>query len=231
MFKIKEKNKICRKYSQDIWGNLINKKKINKVIQYLLQLKKEKWLRAQPFMLNIKVKKPLKQRQARSRFCKNLDTIKKLSFFCGGIRKKKLKQIIKNARKNSTSFIENFFYLIELRLVLIVYRMNFCKSILEAMQFIYAGYILVNKEVIKQINYTVNIGDSIELIFYKKKECFLKYLDNKKNNKLLLVQPHFIYINYELLFCIIIGNLQLGFLKYPFKIGKQYAYILQKSKL
>ena len=30
MFKIKEKNKICRKYSQDIWGNLIKKKKIKK---------------------------------------------------------------------------------------------------------------------------------------------------------------------------------------------------------
>lgn len=26
MFKLKEQNKICRKYSQDIWGNIIKKK-------------------------------------------------------------------------------------------------------------------------------------------------------------------------------------------------------------
>lgn len=230
MFKIKEKNKICRKYSQDIWGNLIKKKKINKVVKYLLQLKQEKWLRIQPFVLNITSKKPLKQRRPRSRFCKNLDTIKKLTFFCGGIRKKKLKQIINNAEKNSGLFIENFFYLIELRLVLIVYRMNFCQTILEAMQYIYAGYILVNKEIIKQINYTVKIGDIVEIIFYKRQECFLKYLENKHKKKLLLLQPHFLYINYEVLFCIIIGNLKLGNLKYPFKISKQYGYMLQKSK-
>ena len=29
MFKLKEKNKLCRKYMQDIWGNFIRKKKIN----------------------------------------------------------------------------------------------------------------------------------------------------------------------------------------------------------
>ena len=42
MFKLKEKNKLCRKYTQDIFGYLIQKKKINKVIIYLLKLKKEK---------------------------------------------------------------------------------------------------------------------------------------------------------------------------------------------
>jgi len=89
-------------------------------------------------------------------------------------------------KKNSNSFIENFFYLIELRLALIVYRMNFCQSILEAMQYIYAGYILVNKEIIKEINYTVKIGDIIELIFYKRKECFFIYLENKKQKKIIV---------------------------------------------
>jgi len=80
-------------------GKFNKKEKINKVIQYLLQLKQQKWLKNQPFTLNVTVKKPLKQRQPRSRFCKNLDTMKKLNFFCGGIRKKKIKKIINNAKK------------------------------------------------------------------------------------------------------------------------------------
>jgi len=231
MFKLKEKNKICRKYSQDIWGNLIRKKKNSKVIQYILQLKKEKWLKYKPFFLDITAKKPLKRRKVRSRFSKNLDTIKKLSFFSGGIRKKKLKQIIKIAKIKSGIFVENFFYLIELRLALVVYRMNFCNTILEAMHFIYAGYVLINKEVIKQINYLVKIGDIVEIINYKRKECFIKYRQSKKNNKLILLQTHFTYTNYEIMLCLIVGNLIPGLMKYPFYVPKQYGYMLQKSKL
>jgi len=109
--------------------------------------------------------------------------------------------------------------------------MNFCQTILEAMQFIYAGNILVNNEVIKQVGHTVKVGDIIEVIGYQKIKCFNQYVINKKNKKLLLVQPHFLYINYELLVCIVIGELNLGLMRYPFKISKQYGYMLQKSKL
>ena len=76
MFKLKEKNKLCRKYMQDIWGNMILKKKLNKVLIYLLKLKHEKLLRYKPRYLDIKIARPLKRRRARSRFCKNLDLIK-----------------------------------------------------------------------------------------------------------------------------------------------------------
>ena len=230
MFKVKKKNKICRKYSQDIWGILIKRKKFTKVVKYLLQLKKEKWLKYKPFFLDITAKKPLKQRRVRSRFGKNLDTLKKLSFFCGGLRKKKLKQIIKIAEINSGSFLENFYGLIELRLVLVVYRLNFCKTIFEAMQYIYAGYVMVNKEIIKQINFIVKVGDIIELIGYKRRKLFKKLKVSLKRQNLFLMQPHFTYINYELFLCIIVGNLLPGLMRYPFKISKQYGYMLQKNK-
>lgn len=148
------------------------------------------------------------------------------------MRRKKLNQILTIAAKQvSNNFIENFFYLIELRLVLIVYRMNYCATILEAMHDIYAGYILVNKKVIKQINYFVQIGDIIEIISFKRQEYFQKYWKNQKNTAIFIVQLHFSYINYGLGYCMIIGNLHSGLMKYPFKMSKQYSYMLQKSKI
>lgn len=229
MFKLKEKNKLCRKYTQDIFGNLIKKKKINKVIIYLIKLKREKWERFKPFYLDINVPKPLKRRKSRSRFCKNLDTLKKLSFFYGGLRKKKIKQIGEIAKKNKGIFLDNFLLLLELRLSVIVFKMNFCKTILEAIHLIYAGYILVNKTIIKNINYILKVGDVVELISYKREDYYFKFINNCFNKEIVQLQMHYLIINYELMSCIIICNPKAELIKYPFKIKKQYTYMLQNS--
>lgn len=229
MFKLKEKNKLCRKYTQDIFGYLIKKKKINKVIIYLLKLKKEKWERFKPFFLDINVPKPLKRRKSRSRFCKNLDTLKKISFYYGGLRKKKIKQIGIIAKKKKGIFLDNFLILLELRLSMIIFKMNFCKTILEAIHLIYAGYILVNKTIIKNINYIVKIGDIIEIINFKREYYYNNFIQNCLKKQLIELQTHYLIINYELMLCIIINNPQPELIKYPFKIKKQYTYMLQNS--
>lgn len=229
MFKLKEKNKLCRKYTQDIFGYLIQKKKINKVIIYLLKLKKEKWERFKPFFLDINVPKPLKRRKSRSRFCKNLDTLKKLTFFYGGLRKKKIKQIGFIAKKKKGIFLDNFLTLLELRLSVIVFRMNFCKTILEAIHLIYGGYILVNKSIIKNINYVLKIGDLIEVINFKRKNYYNDFLKNCFKKELVILQIHYLIINYEIMSCLVISNPKAELIKYPFKIKKQYTYMLQNS--
>lgn len=91
-------------------GEYDNKKKLNKVVIYLLKLKQEKILRFKPRFLDIKIARPLKRRRARSRFCKNLDLIKKLSFYHGGLRRKKLKQYLSIAKKKK-EFIKIIFFL------------------------------------------------------------------------------------------------------------------------
>lgn len=107
--------------------------------------------------------------------------------------------------------------------------MNFCKTILEAIHFIYAGYILVNKTVIKNINYIVKIGDVIEVINYKRKYFYINFIKNCFKKQLLELQTHYLIINYELMSCIVITNPKPELIKYPFKIKKQYTYMLQNS--
>lgn len=231
MFKLKEKNKLCRKYMQDIWGNFIRKKKINKVIIYLLKLKQEKRLRYKPFVLDIKSSRPLARRKVRTRFCKNLDTIKKLTYFCGGFRKKRLKSMLSIAKRQKGFFMDNFFSLLELRLINIVFRMNICCTILEGMQLIYAGYILVNKEVIKNINHYVKVGSCIEVINYKREELYKLFVDKKKKKEILVYNPTYLYINYEILLCIVLSVPNTTFIKYPFKVQKQFGYMISSSRL
>lgn len=229
MFKLKEKNKICRKYTQDIFGYLIKKKKINKVLIYLINLKRENLERFKPFFLDITVSKPLKRRKPRSIYCKNLDTLKKLAFFYGGLRKKKIKQFGFVAKNSTNNFLDKFLMLLELRLSVIVYKMNFCNTILEAIQYIYLGYVLVNKTIIKNSHYIVNVGDIIEIINFKRKFCYDIFKNNALLKKLIEVQVHYLIINYEIMCCIVLSNPKVELIKYPFKIRRQYTYMLQKS--
>lgn len=229
MFKLKEKNKLCRKYTQDIFGYLIKKRKINKVLTYLIKLKKEKWQKFKPFYLDINAPRPLKKRRSRTRFCKNLDILKKLNFFYGGLRRKKIKQIGFIAKKKKGIFLDNFLLLLELRLSVIIFKMNFCNTILEAIHLIYAGYVLVNKTIIKNINYNLKIGDVIEVINFKRKNYYLKFIKNCLKKKIIELQTHYLIINYELMSCIIVSNPKPELIKYPFKIKKQYTYMLKNS--
>ena len=107
--------------------------------------------------------------------------------------------------------------------------MNFCKTILEAINLIYAGYIIVNKTIIKNINYILKVGDVIELINYKRKNYYFNFIDNCFNKEIVQLQTHYLIINYELMSCMIICNPKAELIKYPFKIKKQYTYMLKNS--
>lgn len=231
MFKLKAKNKVCRKYIQDIWGNLLRKKKITNVIIYLLKLKKEKKLRYRPFFLDIKEPRPLKKRSIRSRFSKNLDTIKKISYYHGGLRKKKIKKYLTNSSFKEKKFITNFLSQLELRLAMIIFRMNICSTIFEANFLIYAGKVLVNKEVIKNINFIVKVGDIVELLNYVRLSKYTYYKSIRNLKGIFSVQPHFLQINYEILACFVLTKPNTKFMKYPFVVKKQFFYMLHKSKM
>lgn len=157
--------------------------------------------------------------------------MKKISFFCGGFRKKKLKSMLRIAKTVNGIFMDNFFSLLELRLVNIVYRMNICNTILECMQLIYSGYILVNKEVIKNINYSVQVGQCVEVINYKREALYLHCKQMQQHKEILVYNPCYLHMNYELLLCIVITIPIATYIKYPFKVQKQFSYMLSSSRL
>lgn len=120
--------------------------------------------------------------------------------------------------------MDNFFLLLELRLANIVYKMNICNTMASAIKLILEGAVLVNKEVVKQSNFIVKEGSIVEIINVKRK------LFNKKKS-FLFVQPYFLQINYQLFMCYVISKPDIRFIKYPFKVKKQYSYMLKTSKV
>lgn len=58
--------------------------------------------------------------------------------------------------------------------------MNFCNTVLESINLIERGFILVNKEVIKNINFIVTVGMLIEIIPSYREEAYTRFLEKKK---------------------------------------------------
>lgn len=105
--------------------------------------------------------------------------------------------------------------------------MNFCYTILECINLIERGFILVNKEIVKNINFIVTVGMLIELIASHRQTAYNIFLKKKKN--LIIALPNFLYINYEIMSCIIVTIPAI--IKYPFKVIEQYSYMLKTRKL
>jgi len=138
---------------------------------------------------------------------------------------------LKNSSFTEKKFITNFLSQLELRLAMIIFRMNICRTIFEANFLIYAGQVLVNKEVIKNINFVVKVGDIIELLNYVRLSKYNYYKFIRTLKGIFCVQPHFLQINYEILACCVLTKPNTKFMKYPFVVKKQFFYMLQKSKM
>jgi ribosomal protein S4 len=64
--------------------------------------------------------------------------------------------------------------------------MNICYTILEANQLVYSGTVLVNKEVVKNINYIVSIGDIIEILPSERKKYYNFYKKFTRTKKIIM---------------------------------------------
>jgi small subunit ribosomal protein S4 len=119
----------------------------------------------------------------------------------------KTKQIIKKLYGNITEkqflnlFKKNITFLnliinLECKINIILFRSNLTKSIIQANKLISQGYVYLNNSCIKNINYTLKVGDILQLKFKKspisiieKNTVTLNYIEiNNKLNKIILIK-------------------------------------------
>jgi ribosomal protein S4 len=201
MFKLKKKNKLCRQYFEDIFGTVLKSYTSSyQVSFFLMKLNKKKVNKSFVFTITDKTKDIFKPRL--SPYGKVVNFRKKLSFFYGGLRKKNYKKFVtRGHRVNDFNF--GFMGIFELSLVAIVYRMHFCTSMASAIELIKNGYVLVNKEVIKQARHLVCIGDIVHILPSKRLSCFLLFLFKLRTTHLVVLDTDYLMINYESLTCIV----------------------------
>jgi ribosomal protein S4 len=122
----------------------------------------------------------LRKKKKSSDFKDQLKERKKLALIYGKLSQKYIKKTLKQASKLNGKIYDNFFFLLEARLDVILFRACFFSSIQSARQWINHNKILVNNQLINTSSYKLKPGDIISvkpkhrILLYKKITQFLK---------------------------------------------------------
>lgn len=106
---------------------------------------------------------PLGRRRMPSDFGTQLNAKQQLKGYYGNISEKQFRNIFKEAANMKGDTGENLIGLLERRLDIAIFRMNFVPTVFAARQFISHKHILVNGKVVNIPSYRLNIGDVIEV--------------------------------------------------------------------
>lgn len=214
MYMLNKKHKVCRRYFEDVFGNLLLKEtKSLQVLLFYVQYKKKKVYKPFLFVITQQPKHIIKPRLSKAGDL--LEHRKKLSYFYGGLRKKGYKKLIKISSKKG-NFLSNIINNFELSLPSLLYRMNFCVSMKEAMYLVQAGVVSVNKEVQKNLGFCANIGDIIQILPFNRRSNYLKVVNKVNQNKCLILDNLYCVVNYETMSCIIYKKVESSEVYYPF---------------
>ena len=142
-----------------------------------------------PFLFSTnQIQYELSRKNARSSdFKKQLKERKKLALIYGHLSKKYIKKVLKQAAKLNGKKHDNFFFLLEARLDVVLFRACFFSSIKSARQWINHNKILVNNQLINTSSYKLKPGDIIsikpknKLLLCKQIKHFLKKSFFKQN--------------------------------------------------
>ncbi len=104
-----------------------------------------------------------RRRGKKSNYGVRLDEKQKLRYYYGVIREKQFRMYFKQAKKVHGNIGSAFLVLLESRLDVVVFRMNFLPTIFAARQFVSHGHIRVNGQKVDIASYMVKEGDKITL--------------------------------------------------------------------
>jgi small subunit ribosomal protein S4 len=228
MFVLKNKNIVCRHYQLDLWGHVLLSKKKNRLLRVFLRYRREKRVWYPNLGLRLDIPRRLKRYRRQKLFGKRLDIRKKLCLFYGGLRKTYYRKL------NKISDISTFPYgtlsLLELRLSSLVFRAHFAGTILESIQFVQRGWVMVNKKVIKRPSFIVKKGDIVELIPFKKSDGYYQFLEKCSSKHLLVCQYPYLEINYRVGSVYIINVPKAGEVPLSFKVPSGFTLSEYRGK-
>ena len=104
-----------------------------------------------------------RRRSKKSNYGVRLDEKQKLRYYYGVIREKQFRKYFHQAKKVHGNIGSAFLVLLESRLDVVVFRMNFLPTIFAARQFVSHGHIKVNGRKVDVASYMVKEGDKLTL--------------------------------------------------------------------
>ena len=149
------------------------------------------------------------------------------------INKQLLKKYLVNYTESSfKSILFNNIQIFEKRLDFNLYQAHFVPSLYAARFFITKGYILVNKHIVKNTNFTLKAHDLVEINPKYWNKCFSFINQNQiYTNKITFAYLRNIEIDYTILSFIFLDNKQFYILQFENFIKKIYFNLNQKKVL
>lgn len=213
---LKSKYKLCRKYNSDIWGLIAANGKFNRVGEYLAESvnRKRNWVwRFRGY------KKIIKDR-------------KQVCLFYGGLKLRDYMRYCKEAKeKGHGDYCDDLVSLLELRLGVIVYRLNFVNTVGEGINLVKAGYFLVNNEVVRTPDYQVNVGDVIEVIPNSRCYIWNRIKTRISSQHYCVGFPTYLEVNYQLMSGMLLHKPKVNDVYYPFKLDANFYYMSYNSRI
>lgn len=213
MFCLSGKYRVCRSFNADLWGTLRAKRALNRTFIRFVKQYKQRRSPPSPFARAL-VTRRFKRR---SLYGQVLHFRKKLTTFYGGVR------LVAPSWRTSQEQLLHFLFRtvssFEVRLTTLVYRSNFSLSILESLNLIISGNVLVNKKVIRNTNHILLPGDVFELVdSFKQEKLYDLYL-KVKERRLVLLQPFYLEINYPVMSAILVYKPFYKEVYFPFRVS------------
>ena len=204
-YKISKLTKLVKLNKSDITGSLITKRRRGWEIIWILYYQslhrrdKRKYNKNnlyRDFFRMMYIPKPIHQKR-KSRFTKYFYHRMQFRLFYGCLKLKYIKKAIKLSQKKKNK-ISYFLYLMELRLDVILYRLNLTATIREARQLVLHGKVKVNNLIIKNPSYALKINDLLSfnkssIYFFKKKI----YKNIKQGNFIISSIPNYLEYSYK----------------------------------
>ena len=118
---------------------------------------------------------------------------------------KKFRKYLQKINTRRLDFESKICFLLESRLDILLFRLNFVKTPREAREYIKSNKIKINDNVVKSLNYQLYIND---IITFDKKlsiNFYKKLLLKLKKKKILFNYPKYLEMNYNLMKCMFIS--------------------------
>jgi len=209
---------LYRKYNVDIWGifkttlNLSsfyeaqNKRKpfdfkISKKVDWVnrffyLKFKnkqKDFWSKRRRFIYRINF---IDYKRKKRKFVKQILTISLIQLFYLVLRQDHFRKIAIKAKKKDGFYERNYIWLLEGRIVSVIYRLNFISNMFESIIFVKLGLIYINKTRIFHINYLVPLMMFIRFHPLIKGTIFWILFKRIRRRAILNCKPTYIYLSY-----------------------------------
>jgi hypothetical protein len=162
--------------------------------------------------------KPTKFFSLYKRQYKQIKSFRLILLYYINIKHKHFKKMAIIAKKKIDSFDENFLFLLEGRLVCLVYRVGLILNMFDAIDFIKKGAVKVNNLIIYDLNYTISVMQIVGIISICKGFLILSLWRRLIRKIVYIYPPKFVYFFYTFFFFFLKRSIKRNDIMHPLKI-------------